>query len=52
MIVHAMHLSDTLLPQITPGGNLSGTFFVLTTAGAGPIHAVLDPSATGRFSEG
>ncbi|KAH6628057.1 hypothetical protein F5144DRAFT_549425 [Chaetomium tenue] len=52
MIVHAMRLSGTLLPQLTPGGNLSGTFFVVTTAGAGPIHAVLDPSATGRFSEG
>ena len=52
MIVHAMHLSGTLLPQITPGGNLSGTFFVVTTAAAGPIHAVLDPSATGRFEDG
>ncbi|EAQ89384.1 predicted protein [Chaetomium globosum CBS 148.51] len=52
MIVHAMRLSGTVLPQLTPGGNLSGTFFVVTTAGAGPLHAVLDPSATGRFSEG
>ncbi|KAK3298825.1 uncharacterized protein B0H64DRAFT_429951 [Chaetomium fimeti] len=52
MLVHAMHLSGTTLPQITPGGNLSGTFFVITTAGAGPIHAVLDPTATGKFSAG
>ncbi|KAH6854650.1 hypothetical protein B0I37DRAFT_36013 [Chaetomium sp. MPI-CAGE-AT-0009] len=52
MLIHAMRLSGTTLPQITPGGNLSGTFFVITTDGAGPIHAVLDPSATGKFSAG
>ncbi|KAK4034063.1 hypothetical protein C8A01DRAFT_49482 [Parachaetomium inaequale] len=52
MLIQAMHLSGTTLPQITSGGNLTGTFHVVTADGAGPIQAVLDPTATGRFATG
>ncbi|KAK3311115.1 uncharacterized protein B0T15DRAFT_388005 [Chaetomium strumarium] len=52
MVVEAMSLSGTTLPQITAGGNISGTFHIVTTDGAGPIQAVLDPTATGKFSTG
>jgi hypothetical protein len=52
MVVEAMSLSGTTLPQITAGGNISGTFHIVTTDGAGPIQAVLDPTATGKFSSG
>ncbi|KAL2127411.1 hypothetical protein VTI74DRAFT_10770 [Chaetomium olivicolor] len=52
MIVDAMALSGTTLPQITAGGNITGTFHIVTADGAGPIQAVLDPTATGRFSAG
>ncbi|KAK3902470.1 cell surface protein [Staphylotrichum tortipilum] len=52
MLVQAMALSGSVLPQLTPGGNLSGTFHVVTADGAGPIQAVLDPSATGDFRGG
>lgn len=52
MLVDAMALSGTTLPQFTPGGSLSGTFRIVTADGAGPISAVLDPTATGKFSTG
>ena len=52
MLVGAMALSGTVLPQISAGGSLSGTFHIVTTDGAGPIQAVLDPTATGKFSTG
>lgn len=46
-----MGLSGTTLPQITSsGGNISGTYHIVTTDGAGPIQAVLDPTATGDFA--
>lgn len=47
-----MALSGPTLPQLTPGGNLSGIFHVVTADGAGPIQAVLDTTATGQFSDG
>jgi hypothetical protein len=52
MIVEAMAQSGPTLPQISNGGNISGTFHIVTTDGAGPIQAVLDPTATGKFSQG
>ncbi|KAK4140024.1 uncharacterized protein C8A04DRAFT_15295 [Dichotomopilus funicola] len=51
-LVHAMALSGPTLPQLTPGGNLTGIFHVVTADGAGPIQAVLDTTATGQFSDG
>ncbi|KAH7305313.1 hypothetical protein B0I35DRAFT_484064 [Stachybotrys elegans] len=49
----AMALSGSTLPQISStGGQLSGTFPIVTTDGAGPIQAVLDPTGTGKFSQG
>ncbi len=52
MLVQAMALSGPTLPQLTPGGNITGTFHVVTADGAGPISAVLDPTATGTFEKG
>jgi hypothetical protein len=49
----AMAQSGSTLPQISStGGTLSGTFHIVTTDGAGPIKAVLDPTGTGAFSNG
>ena len=47
-----MALSGDTLPQVSPGGSLSGVFHIVTTDGAGPISAVVDTTATGKFSEG
>jgi Egh16-like virulence factor len=53
MIAQAMDLSGNTLPQVSAqGGSLSGVFHVVTTDGAGPIEAVVDPTATGQFSQG
>ncbi|KAB5530365.1 hypothetical protein GE09DRAFT_921519, partial [Coniochaeta sp. 2T2.1] len=53
MLKAAMALSGPTLPQISAtNGTLSGTFHIVTTDGAGPIQAVLDPTATGKFSNG
>jgi hypothetical protein len=53
MLVDAMSQSGTTLPQVTStNGTISGTFHIVTTDGAGPIQAVLDPTATGKFSSG
>ncbi|KAI9170694.1 hypothetical protein HJFPF1_00164 [Paramyrothecium foliicola] len=49
----AMDMSGTTLPQISStGGKISGTYHIVTTDGAGPIQAVLDPTGTGTFSQG
>ncbi|KAF4827395.1 hypothetical protein CGCTS75_v008333 [Colletotrichum tropicale] len=46
-------MSGGTLPQVSStGGSISGTFHVVTTDGAGPIEAVLDPTGTGSFSNG
>ena len=52
MLVNAMALSGPTLPQITPGGSLSGTWRIVTADGAGPIGAVIDPTAKGNFTTG
>ncbi|KAF6795404.1 cas1 appressorium specific protein [Colletotrichum sojae] len=46
-------LSGGTLPQVSSvGGSLTGVYHVVTTDGAGPLRAVLDPTATGAFSQG
>jgi hypothetical protein len=53
MLKQAMALSGNTLPQVSAsGGSISGTYHIVTTDGAGPIQAVIDPTATGKFSEG
>ncbi|KAH9433558.1 hypothetical protein MCOR02_005606 [Pyricularia oryzae] len=53
MLSLAMAQSGDTLPQVSAnGGTLSGTYHIVTTDGAGPIKAVLDPTGTGKFSEG
>ncbi|KAK1978475.1 hypothetical protein LZ30DRAFT_772821 [Colletotrichum cereale] len=52
-IQQAMELSGGTLPQVSSaGGIISGTFHMVTTDGAGPLQGVLDPTATGAFSQG
>lgn len=49
----AMAQSGSTLPQVSStGGQISGTFHIVTTDGAGPIEAVLDTTGTGAFSQG
>lgn len=52
MLAQAMALSGATLPQVSANGTLSGVFHVVTTDGAGPVRAVLDPTGTGAFSRG
>jgi len=44
--------SGTTLPQVSDGGQLSGTFHIVTTDGAGPVKSVIDATGTGKFSKG
>ncbi len=44
--------SGNTLAQVTPGGTLSGTVHIVTTDGAGPYTAIVDPTGTGAFSTG
>jgi hypothetical protein len=44
--------SGSTLPQVSQGGSLSGTLHIVTTDGAGPYTAVVDPTGTGAFSTG
>lgn len=49
----AQALSGDVLPQVSStGGTLTGVFHVVTTDGCGTVKAVLDPTATGQFSDG
>lgn len=50
MLKQAMALSGNTLPQVK--SSLSGTWHVVTSDGFGSLKAVLDPTATGKFSEG
>lgn len=52
MVAGVQALSGETLPQATAGGELTGTFHAVTSDGCGPIQAVLDPTATGKFSDG
>lgn len=44
--------SGSTLPQVSDGGSLSGTYHIVTTDGAGPLTAIVDPTGTGAFSTG
>ncbi|KAN0108909.1 Protein of unknown function (DUF3129) domain containing protein [Hyaloscypha variabilis] len=45
--------SGSTLPQVSSsGGTLSGTLHVVTTDGAGPFKAIVDPTGTGAFESG
>ncbi|CAD6443860.1 58676840-9d8b-44c4-b080-8407c3156913 [Sclerotinia trifoliorum] len=47
-----MAMSGETLPQVSDGGELSGTIHIVTTDGAGPYSAIVDPTGTGAFSQG
>lgn len=47
-----MAASGSTLPQVSDGGELSGTIHIVTTDGAGPCSAIVDPTGTGAFSQG
>ncbi|KAJ8069367.1 hypothetical protein OCU04_003021 [Sclerotinia nivalis] len=49
---NVMAQSGEVLPQVTDGGELSGTIHIVTTDGAGPYSAIVDPTGTGAFSQG
>ncbi|KAF7862634.1 hypothetical protein EAF04_007507 [Stromatinia cepivora] len=49
---NVMAMSGSTLPQVTDGGELSGTIHIVTTDGAGPYSAIVDPTGTGAFSQG
>jgi len=47
-----MAQSGNTLAQVSDGGSISGTVHIVTTDGAGPYTAVVDPTGTGAFSQG
>lgn len=48
----AMELSGDTLPQVSSsGGSVSGTFHIVTSDGAGPLEALVDETATAKWSE-
>ena len=46
-----MELSGSTLPQVSSGGSLSGTLHIVTSDGAGPYKAYVDPTGQGEFTE-
>lgn len=51
-IATSMALSGSTLPQVSStGGSISGTFHVVTSDGCGPFEAVVDETATAKFSQ-
>jgi hypothetical protein len=52
-VAKAMVLSGKTLPQVSStGGSISGVWHIVTADGAGPVDAILDTTATGKFSMG
>jgi hypothetical protein len=49
-LVAAMALSGSTLAQVSSGGSINATLHVVTSDGAGPFSAIIDPTATGKFS--
>ncbi|KAF3760909.1 hypothetical protein M406DRAFT_233452, partial [Cryphonectria parasitica EP155] len=43
----AMALSGSTLPQVSPGGSVSGTLHIVTSDGAGPYKAMVNADGTG-----
>jgi len=52
MVADTMAQSGATIPQVTDGGMITGTFHIVTTDGAGPVSAMIDPTGTGTFSTG
>ncbi|KAF1349211.1 cell surface protein, partial [Lizonia empirigonia] len=52
MLADTMAQSGNMLPQVSDGGMITGTFHIVTTDGAGPVSAMIDPSGTGAFAAG
>lgn len=54
MVYETMAASGSKLPQVSDDGtgSLSGTLHIVTTDGAGPYEAMIDPTASGLFAEG
>lgn len=49
----AMALSGSTLPQIsTTNASISGIFHIITSDGAGPLSAIIDPTGKGDFTNG
>lgn len=46
----AMVLSGDTLPQVSPGGSVSGVLHIVTSDGAGPYKAMVDTTGTGNFA--
>lgn len=45
--------AGSTLPQVSASnGSLSGTLHIVTTDGAGPYTAIVDPTGQGSFSQG
>ncbi|KAH6723711.1 hypothetical protein DL95DRAFT_386579 [Leptodontidium sp. 2 PMI_412] len=44
--------SGDVLPQVSDGGSLTGTWHTVTSDGAGPVTFVMDTTGTGAFSQG
>ncbi|KAL1969772.1 hypothetical protein VTN77DRAFT_7281 [Rasamsonia byssochlamydoides] len=45
--------SGSTFPQVSSdGGSVSGTYHIVTTDGAGPLSAIIEPTGTGAFSQG
>ncbi|QKX61951.1 uncharacterized protein TRUGW13939_09107 [Talaromyces rugulosus] len=47
----AMELSGNTLPQVSSGGSIKGTYHIVTSDGAGPLEALVDETATAKWSE-
>lgn len=46
-----MALSGSTLPQVSPGGSVSGTLHIVTSDGAGPYKAMINADGTGQTWE-
>jgi hypothetical protein len=49
-LVNAMALSGSTIPQVSSGGSINATLHVVTSDGAGPFTAIVDSTASGKFS--
>ncbi|PCG94258.1 Protein of unknown function DUF3129 [Penicillium occitanis (nom. inval.)] len=50
-LVKSMALSGDTLPQVSQGGSINATLHIVTSDGAGPYSAIIDPTASGKFSK-
>jgi len=49
-LLQTMAQSGSTLPQVSSGGSVSGAYHIVTTDGAGPIQALIDETATAKWS--